>query len=108
MSDSAGSMYQETASEEYVPEPRPTIYVVDDDDSLRGSLARALAAVGFAVRSWKGANEFLSEFDPEKPGCLLTDVLMPGTDGLQLQALLAARSCDLPIVFMTASADIAT
>ena len=71
-------------------ETTPTVYLVDDDASVRSALTRALNAEGFHVMSWASADAFLADYDPEKPGCLVADVAMPGTDGLQLQSLLSA------------------
>ena len=87
-------------------EPTPTVFLVDDDASVRSALTRALTAEGFHVLSWASADAFLAEYDPDKPGCLVADVAMPGTDGLQLQALLSASDHALPIVFITGNATI--
>jgi FixJ family two-component response regulator len=61
---------------------------------------------GFCTRAWQSADEFLDEHDPDAPGCLVTDVAMPGRSGLELQAELAARGCSRPIVFVTAHGSI--
>ena len=87
-------------------ETMPVVYLVDDDASVRSALTRALNAEGFHVMSWASADAFLSEYDPDKPGCLVADVAMPGTDGLQLQALLTASDRSLPIVFITGNASV--
>src|SRR4029079_3556152 len=87
-------------------ESTPTVYLVDDDASVRSALTRALNAEGFHVMSWASADAFLAEYDPEKAGCLVADVAMPGTDGLQLQSLLSASDRSLPIVFITGNANI--
>lgn len=87
-------------------ETNSTVYLVDDDPSVRNALTRALTAEGFHVVSWASADAFLAEYDPEKPGCLVADVTMPGTDGLQLQALLTASDRSLPIVFITGNANV--
>lgn len=84
----------------------PTVFLVDDDASVRSALTRALTAEGFHVLSWASADAFLADYDPEKPGCLVADVAMPGTDGLQLQALLSASDHALPIVFITGNATV--
>ncbi len=85
-----------------------TVFLVDDDASIRSALTRALNAEGFQVRTWATAEAFLADYDPNDPGCLLTDVLMPGANGLQLQAELATRGLKLPIVFISASPDVPT
>jgi FixJ family two-component response regulator len=87
-------------------ETTPTVFLVDDDASVRSALTRALTAEGFHVLSWASADAFLADYDPEKPGCLVADVAMPGTDGLQLQALLSASDHALPIVFITGNATV--
>jgi FixJ family two-component response regulator len=87
-------------------EQTPTVFLVDDDASVRSALTRALTAEGFHVLSWASADAFLAEYDPEKPGCLVADVAMPGTNGLQLQQLLSASERSLPIVFITGNATV--
>jgi FixJ family two-component response regulator len=83
-----------------------TVFVVDDDPDVRRALARLLRAAGCEVSAFGSAAEFLSAYDPEAPGCLILDVVMPGIDGLELQAALRAAACPLPIVFLSGSADI--
>jgi FixJ family two-component response regulator len=83
-----------------------TVHVVDDDAMLRGALGRALAVEGFHVRCWATADAFLAEYDPGQPGCLVTDVAMPGTDGLRLQSVLAQRDRALPVILMSGNADV--
>ena len=87
-------------------EQTQTVFLVDDDASVRSALTRALNAEGFHVMSWASADAFLADYDPEKPGCLVADVAMPGTDGLQLQQLLTASDRSLPIVFITGNANV--
>lgn len=83
-----------------------TVYVVDDDPSIRAALTRALTVEGFHVKSWATADAFLAEYEPGEPGCLVSDILMPGTDGLQLQNALAQIDRSLPIVFISGNAHI--
>jgi FixJ family two-component response regulator len=87
-------------------EMTPTVFLVDDDASVRSALTRALTAEGFHVLSWASADTFLADYDPDKPGCVVADVAMPGTDGLQLQSLLSASDHALPIVFITGNATV--
>jgi FixJ family two-component response regulator len=70
------------------------------------ALTRALTAEGFHVLSWASADAFLADYDPDKPGCVVADVAMPGTDGLQLQSLLSVNDHALPIVFITGNATV--
>jgi FixJ family two-component response regulator len=85
----------------------PTIYIVDDDPSVLGALSRALAAEHFTVRTWKSASAFLEEFDPNAHACLITDVAMPGLNGLQLQERLTRAGSTCPIIFITGRGSIA-
>ncbi len=79
----------------------PTIFVIDDDPSVRASLERLLRSVSLDVRTFASAQEFLHGDPPEAPGCLVLDVRMPGLSGLDLQEELANRGTPLPIIFMT-------
>jgi FixJ family two-component response regulator len=83
------------------------IHVVDDDASLRTALARLLQGAGFEAAQYDSAASFLAAALPERPGCILLDVNMPGLSGLQLQAHLAASGHPLPIVFLTGEGNIA-
>ncbi|MBK7875076.1 MAG: response regulator transcription factor [Planctomycetes bacterium] len=85
---------------------RSTVFLVDDDDGLRRATARLLAAHGFEVRAFGSAEEYLAAFDPRAAGCLLLDLRMPGTSGLELQQELARRGSPPPIVFLTGHADV--
>jgi FixJ family two-component response regulator len=87
---------------------QPIVHVVDDEQGIRELLTALLSSVGHAVRSYAGADDFLAQFKGDAPGCLLLDVRMPGRSGLQLQEELAARKVDLPIIFMSAHADVPT
>lgn len=83
-----------------------TVFVVDDDLSIRRSLRRVIESVGLGVECYAGAGEFLEGYDPARPGCLVLDVRMPGLSGLDLQETLATREVRLPIVFITAYGDV--
>jgi FixJ family two-component response regulator len=84
----------------------PTVYLVDDDADLRDSLRWLMETVGLRVRSFGSAAEFLREFSPDGPGCLVLDVRMPGKSGLDLFEELVARGEGMPAIFMTAFADV--
>jgi len=86
----------------------PVIHVVDDDDSLRAALLRLIGAAGFEARGYASAGDFLLQPPAEGPGCLLLDLRMPGPSGLDLQAALQRQGIDLPVVFMTGYADVAS
>jgi FixJ family two-component response regulator len=88
--------------------PPPLIHVIDDDESLRHALLRLLEAAGFEARGHASAGDFLLQPVPDRPGCLLLDVRMPGPSGLDLQAALPAHKVGLPVIFMTGFADVPT
>lgn len=83
----------------------PVVYVVDDDAAIRDSLTWLLESTDFDVRAFASANEFLSAFDPSRPGCLVLDVYMPGTSGLQLQEILSTRGIGLAVILISGHAD---
>lgn len=87
-------------------DPRPTVFVVDDDEAVCDSLALLLSSVGRRVKTFLSARAFLDAYDPEQPGCLVLDVRMPGIDGLELQERLTAAQVPIPILFVTAYGDV--
>ncbi|RZL95338.1 MAG: response regulator transcription factor [Variovorax sp.] len=86
----------------------PTVFVVDDDPSVLKSFSRLLRSLGWQAETYGSPEEFLRQYDPAAPGCLVLDVAMPGVDGLELQRRLADAGCPLPIVFITGQGDIPT
>jgi FixJ family two-component response regulator len=85
----------------------PTIFVVDDDESVRKGLVRLLKSAGYRPESCASAEEFLDRWERNPaPGCVLLDIQMPGLDGLQLQQRLQASAHGIPIVFITGYGDI--
>lgn len=84
------------------------VRVVDDDASFRASVARLLRAAGFAVETFGSAAEFLARLGPQVPGCVLTDLQMPGMSGLELQSALAKAGHALPVVFLSGHGDVPT
>ena len=84
------------------------IHVVDDDESLRTSLLRLLRAAGYEARGYGSTGEFLLEPPPDRPGCVLLDLRMPGPSGLELQAALTRRGVALPVIFLTGHGDVAS
>ncbi len=84
----------------------PTVFVIDDDPSVRTSLARLLKSAGLAAELFASAEEFLDSPLPDVPACVVLDVCMPGISGLDLQGALAERHADLPVVFLTGQGDI--
>jgi FixJ family two-component response regulator len=83
-----------------------TVYVVDDDDDMRDSLSWLLRTVGLRVEAFASADEFLRAPAPRGPGCLVLDVRMPGTSGLDLFEELARPGDAPPVIFITAFADV--
>ena len=84
------------------------IHVVDDDESLRTAVLRLLDAAGFEARGYASSGDFLLDPLPDRPGCVLLDVRMPGPSGLDLQEALQRQGVTLPIVFLTGHADVAS
>lgn len=86
----------------------PKIAIVDDDDGVRSSLASLLRSLGYEVCGYASALEFLDDKIAGDPGCMITDIQMPGMSGDELQAELIARGRIFPMVFMTAFPNEAT
>ena len=86
--------------------PEATVFVVDDDPSIRRALQRLIESVGLRAEVYGTAQDFLSAYDSSKAGCLVLDVRMPGLSGLDLQKTLASRKIDVPVVFITGHADV--
>jgi len=80
----------------------PLIAVVDDDHSVRESLARLIRSVGFGVKVFGSAEEFLGGGHGRHPDCLILDIRMPGMNGLELQRELTVSDRELPVIFITA------
>ena len=87
-------------------EPEPTVFVVDDDPSVRRGLERLLRTAGHRVESFASAREFLERPEHEGPRCLVLDVRMPGQSGLDLHDRLVASGRDIPVIFITGHADV--
>src|ERR1700734_2012351 len=84
----------------------PIVYVVDDDESVRDSVKRLITSVGLRVQTFGSTRDFLSAKRPEAPACLVLDVRMPDSSGLELQHDLAAANIEIPIIFITGHADV--
>ena len=84
----------------------PTVYIVDDDPDMRDSLLWLLKTVGLHAVTFASPAEFVRGFSGEGPACLVLDVRMPGTSGLDLFEVLAARGVQIPVLFITAYADV--
>jgi FixJ family two-component response regulator len=87
--------------------PRPLVFVVDDDTSMREALDSLIRSVGLRVETYSSGREFLSHYcRPEVPACLVLDVRLPDQSGLEIQRELAVEGCTLPILFITGHGDI--
>lgn len=84
---------------------QPIAYVVDDDMAVRNSLCFLMTSVSLPVLVFSSAHEFLEAYQPNRPGCLLLDIRMPGMSGLELQKELIARSIELPVIIVTGIGD---
>lgn len=87
-------------------EKPPTVFVVDDDEAVRTSLRLLLKSVGLPVETFASGQEFLDQFDPDRAGCLVLDIRMPGISGLELQQHLNERHSIMPVVFITGHGDV--
>ena len=84
----------------------PSVVIIDDDPEFRDSVGRLLRSVGLDTRQFSSVAEFFNAKPSDGPTCLVLDVRMPGRSGLELQRDLAAANRQLPIIFITAHADI--
>ena len=79
----------------------PTVFVVDDDPAVLRGLRLLIKSVKLNVKTYSSAQEFLDDYDPAQPGCLLLDLRMPGISGLELQEILRTRNIPIPIIIIT-------
>ena len=84
----------------------PSVSVIDDDPEFRDSVARLLRTIRLETRQFSSVSDFLKADPPAGPTCLVLDVRMPGRSGLELQRDLAAANRQVPIIFITAHADV--
>jgi two-component system response regulator FixJ len=82
-----------------------TIFVVDDDESIRRALKRLIMSAGFKVETFFSAREFLNAGGTNRTGILVLDVRMPEMTGLELQKQLAASGAEIPVIFISAHED---
>ncbi|GMU49855.1 MAG: DNA-binding response regulator [Candidatus Desulfobacillus denitrificans] len=86
--------------------PDATVFIVDDDPSVRDSLGLLLGLRGYRTAIFADAESFLHAYRPDWRGCVLLDIRMPGMDGLELQKRLNALDCGLTVVVMTGHGDV--
>lgn len=84
----------------------PTIFLIDDQESVRHALGEMLSVFGFTVATYESADVFLQGLDRARPGCVVADVRMPGTDGIELTRELARRKIAFPVVLISGHADV--
>ncbi len=84
----------------------PTVFLVDDDHAVRDSLRWLVETINLDVETYASAKSFLDACDPDRPGCLVLDVRMPGMSGLELQETLIGRGITLPIIVITGYGDV--
>ncbi|MCV9966721.1 response regulator [Pararhizobium sp. BT-229] len=86
----------------------PIVYVVDDDEEMRGALLDLFTVTNKRASAFSNGPEFLKAADVGVPGCVVVDFRMPGGTGLDLQSALASLGSKMPVIFLTAYADIPT
>jgi len=87
-------------------ESQAVVFVIDDDESMRRSLATLLRSVGLDARVYSAPQEFMRAERPDAPACLVLDVRLPGQSGLAFQEQLAKEGIALPIIFITGHGDV--
>ncbi len=89
------------------PDPlAPTVFVVDADVSLGAAVAWLLESIGLAVETFESGEAFLAACTPQRPGCVIVDLALPGLGGVELQAALTARGIFLPVIIVTGYAGV--
>lgn len=83
------------------------IHLIDDDEHVRRAVAFLLGTAGFAVKLHESAASFFAGLDRQQPGCIVSDVRMPGMDGVELLRRLREKGVDMPMIIMTGHADVA-
>ena len=87
---------------------QPSVYIVDDDRDSRDSMAALVESMGLKAHAFDSAESLISEFEPHRPACLVTDLRMPGLSGLDLQQKLVDENCTIPVILVSAYATVRT
>ena len=87
---------------------KPTVYIIDDQPAVCHALREMLSVLGYEVETFGSAQQFLDSVDGARPGCIVSDLRMPGMDGLELMRELTKRSIRLPVVLISGHADLPT
>lgn len=90
------------------PPPRQAVHIVEDDEQFRLSLQDMFQSLSIEADAYADAEDFFARAPREMAGCVLLDVRLPGVNGIEFQRELDARGYELPVIFMTAHADVAT
>lgn len=85
-----------------MPQRRPTIFIIDDDASVRRALGRVMTSAGLDYQAYESADAFLAGDPPAVDGCIVADMTLPGLSGLELKQALNALQSRLPVIFLTA------
>ena len=91
-----------------MPQPDATVFVVDDDESVREALGSLVRSAGLGVATYATAQDFLAGPRADGPSCLVLDVQLPGLSGLDLQRRMAEVNLEIPIIFITGHGDVPT
>ncbi len=83
------------------------VFIIDDDPAVKDALVTLVESVGLVAEHFSSADAFLSHYNSDTPGCLITDICLPGMDGIQLQQVLKKRGINLPLIAISAHGDIA-
>ncbi|MCL2636595.1 MAG: response regulator [Betaproteobacteria bacterium] len=86
--------------------PSQIVYIVDDDADIRDALALLMRSAGLSAATFPSARDFLARVTPRDSGCLVLDIRMPGTSGIELQAEMQKRRIELPVIFLTGHGDV--
>jgi len=89
-----------------VKETEPCVLIIDDDESVREALLFLMKSVELNAKAYVSAKEFMAQYETDVPGCLVSDIRMPGMSGLELQQELKKRGSQMPIIFITGHGDI--
>jgi two-component system response regulator FixJ len=84
----------------------PTVFIIDDDPAILKSMTFLLNSVGIPSKTYLRCLDFLNQYDPAVPGCLVADVRMPEMSGLELQSTLSGRNIDIPMILISGHGDI--
>lgn len=84
----------------------PSVLIIDDDESVREALLFLMKSMGLNATAFVSATEFMARYEGDVPGCIVSDIRMPGMSGLKLQQALRKRNSQMPIIFITGHGDI--